>query len=79
MTQASRDASFKPSLSRAESKADSVSRIAMSMVEQEIVKRDAKTARLREARLAREAATQAEAPVPVARVSRTKKKTATSA
>ncbi|GAB4064779.1 hypothetical protein KHC28_11795 [Ancylobacter sonchi] len=47
---------FKPNLTRTESKAESVSRVAMSMIEQETAKRDAKTARLREARLAQEAA-----------------------
>ncbi|MFK8252432.1 hypothetical protein [Ancylobacter terrae] len=51
-----RDDMFKPHLSKTESKAEQVSRIAKSMIEQEIASRDAKTARLRAARLAREAA-----------------------
>lgn len=62
MTKPTRDGAFKPSLSKSESKADAVSRIAMSIIEQEVVSRDAKTARLKLARLAREAAEQAPAP-----------------
>ncbi|MDQ0510705.1 hypothetical protein [Ancylobacter amanitiformis] len=46
---------FKPRPTPSETKADSISRVAMGMVEQETVRRDAKTARLREARLAKEA------------------------
>lgn len=58
-----RDTLFKPNLTKTESKAEAVSRIAMSMIEQETARRDAKTARLREARLAQEAAA-APAPIP---------------
>lgn len=47
---------FTPTLSKAESKAEAADRIARAMIEDEVAKRDAKTARLREARLAREAA-----------------------
>ncbi len=56
MAKLNRDTLFQPKLSKTESKAESVSRIAMSMIEQEVAQREAKTARLREARLAREAA-----------------------
>lgn len=62
MTKLTRDGAFKPSLSKSESKADAVSRIAMSIIEQEATSRDAKTARLKLARLAKEAAERA--PVP---------------
>ena len=55
MTDVTRDSLFKPNLTKTESKAEAVSRIAKTMIEQEVVKRDAKTARLREARLARDA------------------------
>lgn len=53
---------FRPKLSQSESKAESVSRIAMSMIEQDSKLRDAKIARLREARLAQESAERASAP-----------------
>lgn len=56
MTDPTRDALFKPNLTKTESKAEAVSRIAKTLIEQEIEKRDAKTARLKEARLARDAA-----------------------
>ncbi|MBS9479060.1 hypothetical protein [Ancylobacter radicis] len=55
MTKLTRDTLFKPTLSRTESKAEAVSRIAMSMIEQEVAVREAKTERLRQARLAQEA------------------------
>lgn len=61
MTTPIRDLPFRPNLSKAETKAEEVSRIAKSMIEQEVVKRDAKTARLREARLALEAEAQQKA------------------
>ncbi|SHO67682.1 hypothetical protein SAMN02745172_04363 [Pseudoxanthobacter soli DSM 19599] len=65
MTALTRDTVFKPKLSQTESKADAVSRIARSMIEQEASLRQAKTARLREARLAKEAAdAAATAPKP---------------
>ncbi|GAB4069078.1 hypothetical protein KHC28_20785 [Ancylobacter sonchi] len=56
MANPTRDTLFKPNLTKTESKAESVSRIAKSMIEQDMAKRDAKTARLRAARLAQEAA-----------------------
>ncbi|WP_029351344.1 hypothetical protein [Bosea sp. 117] len=72
MANSPRDDVFKPNLSRTESKAESVSRVAKTAIRQEIASRDAKTARLRAARLARDAA--APAPEPVApRRSRAKK------
>ena len=55
MTKITHDALFKPNMSKAETKAEAVSRAAMTMIEQEVALRDAKTARLREERLAREA------------------------
>lgn len=56
MASANHDGIFKPNLTKTESKAETVSRIARSMIDQEVAKRDAKTARLREARIARDAA-----------------------
>ncbi len=56
MTKPTRETLFKPTLSRTESKAEAVSRIAMSMIEQETARREAKTERLRQARLDRDAA-----------------------
>ncbi|WP_371345964.1 hypothetical protein [Ancylobacter sp. IITR112] len=50
---------FVPKLSQSESKAETVSRIAMSMIESDTLARDAKIARLRAARLAQEAAADA--------------------
>lgn len=68
MTDPTRDTAFKPNLTKTESKAEAVSRIAMSMIEQETAKRDAKTSRLREARLAMEAAaSKAAKPAKIAR------------
>lgn len=55
MTAVTRDTLFKPILSKTESKAEAVSRIAKSALAHDIALRDAKTARLREARLAKEA------------------------
>ncbi|UOK70398.1 hypothetical protein [Ancylobacter polymorphus] len=65
---------FVPKLSQSESKAETVSRIAMSMIESDTVTRDAKIARLREARLAREAADSAAAPAPTKPARRTVKR-----
>ncbi|MBS7543175.1 hypothetical protein [Ancylobacter oerskovii] len=64
MANPTRETLFKPNLTKTESKAEAVSRIAMSMIEQETARRDAKTARLREARLAQEAASQPAKTVP---------------
>ncbi len=55
MASANHDGIFKPNLTKTERKAETVSRIARSMIDQEVAKRDAKTARLREARMAMEA------------------------
>ncbi|MDQ0346144.1 hypothetical protein [Ancylobacter vacuolatus] len=56
MPKKAQETPFKPKMSQSESKADSVSRIAMSLIEHESVAREAKITRLREARLAKEAA-----------------------
>lgn len=56
MTMRARETAFKPKPTPAESKAEAAFRIARSMIETEVALRDAKTARLREARLAKEAA-----------------------
>lgn len=66
MAGTNRDGLFKPNLTKTESKAETVSRVARSMIDQEIAKRDAKTARLREARMARDAAV----PAPPAKPER---------
>lgn len=66
MANTNRDGLFKPNLTKTESKAETVSRVARNMIDQEIAKRDAKTARLREARMARDAAV----PVPPAKPER---------
>lgn len=58
MAKITQDTVFKPSLSKSESKAEAVSHAAMNIIEQEIAARDAKTARLRAARLAEEATRQ---------------------
>lgn len=72
MANTTRDGLFKPNLTKTESKAETVSRVARNMIDQEIAKRDAKTARLREARMARDA----DVPTPPAKPER---KTARSA
>jgi hypothetical protein len=46
---------FMPSKSKSETKADVTSQAAKNIIDAEVAKRDAKTARLREARMAREA------------------------
>lgn len=55
MPKITRDTLFKPNLSKSESKAEAVSRAAMAIIERETNLQSAKTARLREARLAKEA------------------------
>ncbi|WP_428030264.1 hypothetical protein [Ancylobacter sp.] len=67
---------FKPKLSQSESKADSVSRIAMSMIEQESTLREAKIARLKQARLAQEAAERAIAKAAVKPAAKPARRTA---
>lgn len=49
------DTVFTPKPNRAETRADITSRIAREIIDQEVLARDAKTDRLRAARLAREA------------------------
>lgn len=57
------NAIFKPKASKQEAKADTTTRVARQILDSEVSKREAKTERLRLARLAREAST----PAPVAR------------
>lgn len=66
MAKTTHDDLFKPNLTKTESKAETVARVARSLINQETVRRDAKTARLREARLARDAAL----PLPPAKPAR---------
>lgn len=47
---------FKPTVSRAESKSDTTTQVARSILETETASREAKTKRLRQERLAKEAA-----------------------
>ncbi len=47
---------FMPSKSKSETKADVTNQAAKTIIDAEVAKRDAKTARLREARMAQEAA-----------------------
>lgn len=56
---------FKSPRSKAETKADVTDNAARAITETEAAKRDAKTAKLREARLAREALEREQAPVVV--------------
>lgn len=65
------NAVFKPRLSRQETKADATTRIAREMVNAEVVKREAKTERLRLARLELEKNT----PPPATEASPKKKAT----
>lgn len=62
MTDHRRDDPFRPNLTRTESRAETVSRIARGMIDEEVARREAKTARLKAARLAQEAAAPASAP-----------------
>ncbi|GLK77489.1 hypothetical protein GCM10008171_27430 [Methylopila jiangsuensis] len=64
MLKLTKESLFKPS--KAEVKGDATTRAARAIIDQETARRDAKTARLREARLARDAAEQAAAPAPKA-------------
>lgn len=65
------EALFRPIRSKAESKHDTTDNAARSIIDAETARREAKTARLREARLAQEATAQ---PEPVA--PRTKRRAA---
>ncbi|MGI6854203.1 hypothetical protein [Mesorhizobium sp. 1B3] len=56
------DGIFKPKPTSTEAKNDTTTRIARSIIEDEAAKRDAKTQRLRHARLAREAQTELTTP-----------------
>lgn len=55
---------FKPARSKSESKADTTTTAARAILGDEVAKREAKTAKLRAARLAMEEAQAAEAPAP---------------
>lgn len=80
MTDHRRDDPFRPNLTRTESRAESVSRIARGMIDEEVARREAKTARLKAARLAREADTPTPAePSPAAPVLAPSKGSATKA
>ncbi|TCK28193.1 hypothetical protein EV667_2193 [Ancylobacter aquaticus] len=60
----------KPALTRLETKAEAISRAAMETIHQEVARREAKTAQLRAARLAKEASERAAAaakPAPAAK------------
>lgn len=59
MEKITRETAFKPAPSKSESKADAISKAALAIIDQEVAARDEKTARLREARLAKEAAERA--------------------
>ena len=54
----------RPAMTRLETKAEAISRAAMETIQQEVAKREAKTAQLRAARLAKEAADRAATPKP---------------
>ena len=56
------DAAFKPALTRIESRQDATTRAALAIIASETAAVDAKTDRLRAARLAQEAATPPELP-----------------
>lgn len=56
------EAAFAPKLSKHEAKADTTTRVAREIMDAELNKREAKTERLRLARLAQEAAAPAEEP-----------------
>jgi hypothetical protein len=64
---------FLPSKSKSETKADVTNNAAKTIIDAEAAKRDAKTARLREARMAQEAA-EAENAVPVPAKAKPRKK-----
>lgn len=49
----------RPAMTRMESKAEAISRAAMETIQQEVARREAKTAQLRAARLAKEASERA--------------------
>ena len=63
---------FKPKLSKSDSKSEATSRVAREILDSEAASRVAKSARLRAARLAREAT---ETPAPAAKTVRRKRST----
>lgn len=63
------NAVFQPKASRQEAKADATTRVAREIIDREVTAREAKTERLRAARLAREAAAE-----PVATTKRPRRK-----
>lgn len=64
---------FKPKPSKSESKADTTTSVARAILDEEVAKREAKTAKLRAARLAMEEKQAEEAPVKKAAKAKTKK------
>ncbi len=67
MAKLTKDSLFQPKLSAGEAKRAATDKVAQTMIDQEVANRDAKTARLRLARLAKEAAERdaaASAPPP---------------
>ncbi|MCR5858904.1 hypothetical protein [Mesorhizobium sp. J428] len=58
---------FRPARSKAESKADTTNNAARAILDDEAARREAKTAKLRQARLESEARSAAAAPTPKAR------------
>ncbi len=58
---------FRPARSKAESKADTTNNAARAILDDEAARREAKTAKLRQARLESEARAAAAAPAPKAR------------
>lgn len=62
MEKVTRETLFKPTPSKGESKADAISKAALAIIDHEVALRDEKTARLRQARLAKEAADRAAEP-----------------
>jgi len=70
MDDAAINAVFQPRASRQEAKADTTTRIAREIMDAELAKREAKTERLRLARLAQEATEPVKAPSRKAKKSR---------
>lgn len=64
MAKVTKESLFKPKLTAGETKSEAIDRAARSIIDQQIAARDAKTARLRLARLAREAEERARASAP---------------
>jgi hypothetical protein len=64
MNKVTKDNLFKPSMSKGELKGDATTRAARAIIDREVADRDAKTARLKIARLAKEAEERDAAPAP---------------